>query len=167
MPHDTLPYMKNIVIAAICGIILGSAVTHLYLKNNKVGIPLVYTNEQYGFKFSLSESWKGYSVLENIWKGENPKNRTEFESGPELVIRHPSWTKEIPYQDIPIMIFTHSQWDDAQKMKIVLWAGGIPEELGRNPKYIFILPPRYNFADGPKGIPEVNAIMQSKPLEAF
>jgi len=44
------------------------------------------------------------------------------------------------------MVFTLSQWDSLQKYKFHIGAAPIgPSELGRNTKYIFELPARYNF----------------------
>ena len=39
-----------------------------------------------------------------------------------------------------------------------------PSELGRNKRYVFALPPRYNFAF-PTGYEEVEEILEGKPLE--
>ena len=30
-----------------------------------------YKNTQYGFLFSLPDSWKGYSIVETNWKGDS------------------------------------------------------------------------------------------------
>ena len=40
-----------------------------------------------------------------------------------------------------------------------------PRELNRNSKYVFALPARYNFAF-PEGYEEVEAILETNPLEA-
>ena len=127
-----------------------------------------YTNNQYGFSFSLPVSWKGYSIVNENWEGNmiNVQNGQSIK-GPEILIRHPLWTSAIPRQDIPIMIFTLSQWDLVQQEKLSLGAAPIPpSELGSNTNYIFALPARYNFAF-PVGFEEVQTIMDSKPLSAF
>jgi hypothetical protein len=50
--------------------------------------------------------WKGYS---NASPGD-----VAFQQGPLISIRHPQWTRAHPRQDIPIMIFTPSQWHSLQ-----------------------------------------------------
>jgi hypothetical protein len=75
--------------------------------------PVVYENTRYGFRFYLPETWKGYLIAEEQWKGTN--NGELSETGPQLLIRHPDWTQEAPRQDIPIMVFTLEQWNALQK----------------------------------------------------
>jgi hypothetical protein len=138
--------------------------------------PIVYTNKQYGFKFYLPKSWKGYSIVVTNWEGgifEPPPDGTgidniqQFESGPKIVIRHPRWTEEHRYQDIPIMVFTPSQWELVGKGNLIVSAAPVgPGELGRNCRYVFALPARYNYVDA-AGVEEVNQIMSGKPLRAF
>jgi hypothetical protein len=127
-----------------------------------------YRNDQYGFSFSLPLSWKGYSILTQIWTG-SPVDAPNGQkvSGPEILIRHPLWMAGNPRQDIPILVFTLAQWDLVQQEKLSLGAAPIgPSELGRNAKYVFGLPARYNFAF-PTGFEEVDQIIQGKPLHAF
>lgn len=65
------------------------------------------------------------------------------------------------------MIFTPEQWNLIEKEKLSVSAAPIgPSELGRNSKYVFALPARYNFAF-PTGFEEVQKIIESKPLKAF
>ena len=127
-----------------------------------------YNNTEYGFSFTLPASWQGYSIVTLNWEGNmiDVQNGGKVE-GPEILIRHPSWTAGNPRQDIPIMIFTFSQWDLVQQEKLSLGAAPIgPSELGRNTKYIFALPARYNFAF-PVGFEEVQQIIDSKSFHAF
>lgn len=131
---------------------------------------LVYVNREYGFRFDLPASWKGYKIL--------TKNETAVSHGPGasdetkegyvvVSIRHPLWTEANPRQDIPIMVFTHEQWEQIQQEKLIVSAAPIPpSELGRNRRYVFALPPRYNFAF-PTGYEEVETILQGKPLRGF
>ncbi len=87
-----------------------------------------------------------------------------FSLGRSFLFRHPEWTSEIPRQDIPIMIFTLSQWDALQRQEFHIGAAPIgPKELGRNSNYVFALPARYNFAF-PKGYEEVEDILEDNPL---
>lgn len=125
-----------------------------------------YKNTQYDFTFTLPLSWKGYSIVEEEWHGQqfldqsNPVSLT----GPKILIRNPLWTAETPRQDIPIMVFTLDEWNLVQAEQIVVSAAPIPpSEIGRNTKYVFALPPRYNFAFLP-GFEEVENILKTSPL---
>lgn len=131
---------------------------------------IVYKNTQYGFKFSLPQSWKGYSIVSSKWDGVAVGNQqaveTIVETGPLISIRHPQWTSSKPRQDIPIMVFTLSQWNSLQQGKFHIGAAPIgPSELARNSNYVFALPARYNFAF-PVGYQEVEQILANKPLQA-
>lgn len=131
----------------------------------------LYTNTVYGFYFDLPESWKGYSIINDVWEGRaySPEQdeQVSVEQGPKISIRHPLWTEEDPRQDIPIMIFTIAQWNDLQEEKFFVSVAPIgPSELGRNSTYVFALPPRYNFAF-PTGFEEVEDIIDSNPLLPF
>jgi len=131
--------------------------------------PTVYQNKQYGFSFQLPESWAGYTVISDQWKGyaiDTPSD-VPSETGPLLSIRHPQWTLEEPRQDIPIMVFTISQWNALQQGEFSVGAAPIgPKELGRNSQYVFALPARYNFAF-PTGYEEVEEILKNDSLKTW
>jgi hypothetical protein len=132
---------------------------------------IVYTNTQYGFQFSLPESWKGYSIVNSKWEGstmdEKSASEKVVETGPLISIRDSQWTAQTPRQDIPIMVFTLSQWNSLQRGAFHIGAAPIgPSELGRNDKYVFALPTRYNYSF-PPGYEEVDKILKSNPLKAF
>jgi len=132
--------------------------------------PVVYKNTRYGFSFSLPESWKGYTIVNSEWEGlslERGKSGKVVERGPIISIRHPEWTAKNPRQDIPIMIFTHGQWNSLQKGKFSVAAAPVgPTEIDRNSSYVFALPPRYNYAF-PTGYEEVEKILEGNPLVPF
>lgn len=144
---------------------------------NEISIPIQtnsqvssikYNNTQYSFSFTLPISWSGYAILIKNWEGntidEQPNKNIK---GPEILIRHPLWTSTNPRQDIPIMIFTPTQWDLIKQEKLSLGAAPIgPSELGRNNNYIFALPARYNFAYL-IGFEEVEEIIKNNSLHAF
>ena len=112
----------------------------------------------------LPSSWIGYKILKNSWEGTKFENQ-KTESGPFLLIRHPKWTEKNPRQDIPVMIFTLSQWNSLQEGKFSISAAGVsPIKLGQNNKYVFLIPPRYNFAYK-EGFKEVENILKSEPLQ--
>ncbi len=128
---------------------------------------IVYKNAQYGFNFSLPISWKGYTIVTDKWNGVPPGkslNDSGTVSGPLISIRHPLWTPKSPRQDIPILVFTKSQWNSLQHEEFFIGAAPIgPTELGHNSSFVFALPARYNFAF-PTGYEEVEAILKKKPL---
>ncbi|MGE5422323.1 MAG: hypothetical protein ACM3QW_03595 [Ignavibacteriales bacterium] len=129
---------------------------------------LTYTNTQYGFSFSLPVTWNGYTIINSEWQGiaiNGPNSGKVVESGPIISIRHPLWTAQQPRQDIPIMIFTASQWESLKKEDFHIGAAPIgPSELAHNSRYVFALPARYNFAF-PTGFEEVEKILAAKPLK--
>jgi hypothetical protein len=129
------------------------------------GGTVVYLNREYGFWFSLPQSWKGFRVLACQWRGANAARHGQEESGPLLVIRHPLYTEEDPREDIPIMVFTTKQWGKDGSALIVSAAGVGPSEIGRNRKYVFALPPRFADVDV-EGVQEVLDIVTGHPLHA-
>ncbi|HEY5562945.1 MAG TPA: hypothetical protein VIK72_14535 [Clostridiaceae bacterium] len=113
----------------------------------------------------MPNSWKGYSIVTDKWEGRDTKSGNVTETGPMFSIRHPQWTSATPRQDIPIMVFTIAQWKLILQETLAVSAAPIgPSELGRNSKYVFALPARYNFAY-PIGYQEVEQILQNKPLQ--
>lgn len=129
----------------------------------------VYRNTQYGFIFSLPESWKGYSIVTGKWDGSavgGPQSGETAETGTMISIRHPQWTPDNRRQDIPVMVFTLTQWNSLQQGEFHIGAAPVgPSELGRNTRYVFALPARYNYAF-PTGYEEVEEILKSNPLRA-
>jgi len=126
-----------------------------------------YRNTQYGFKFALPEHWKGYSIITREWEGAENKNDRLVERGPMFLIRNPKWTSQDPYQAIPIMVFTIRQWNALQKHTFHVGTAPIgPGELGRNSKYVFALPPRFDY-DFLTGYQEAEAILARHPLRGF
>lgn len=126
----------------------------------------------YGFRVHLPETWTGYSVLEEKWEGYRLDAQGNVEkdpsvTGPLVIIRHPKWTEDNPRQDIPVMVFTHAQWEALQKDEFHIGAAPVnPTELGRNSDYVFALPARYNYAF-PEGYEEVEGIIESGAFETF
>jgi len=65
------------------------------------------------------------------------------------------------------MVFTLPQWSSLQQEKFHIGAAPVgPKELGRNNRYVFALPARYNFTF-PPGFEEVENILESNPLSFF
>jgi hypothetical protein len=89
------------------------------------------------------------------------------EKGPQIRIRHPHWTTDDPWQDIPIMVFTHAQWKFVEQDRISVSAAPFgPGEIGRNARYVFALPPRFDYGDA-RGREEVQEILRHNPIRAF
>lgn len=128
---------------------------------------VIYTNNRYGFRFYLPVSWKGYSIIQKEWGDSSESEINPEEHGPLILIRHPLCREENPREDIPIMIFTHRQWREVDRGDFsVSPAPVLPNEIGRNKRYVFALPPRfdYDFLDGWQ---EVVKILQGEPLHAY
>src|SRR5437762_13659780 len=99
-------------------------------------LPLRYHHKEYGLLFFLPPSWQGCSVLLQQWEGISyspAKDATEVTAqGPMIVLRHPRWTADDPYQDIPLMVFTRSQWDSDKQGRFGIGYGGFGGELWYN-----------------------------------
>ena len=64
------------------------------------------------------------------------------------------------------MIFTLDQWSLLEKEEYHIGAAPVrPSILGQNNKYVFALPPRYNYTF-PEGYEEVENILENNPLQA-
>ena len=126
-------------------------------------LPLRYHNAQYGFTFFLPANWKGYSILIQQWNAElrsaDYQTVIGIESGPAIVLRNPQWKASEPYQDIPILVFTHSQWDAVKPQRLFVGAGGSNDEISHNAKYVFGINSRHNW-DELKGWEETGKIVQ-------
>ena len=111
-----------------------------------------YRNEQYGFGMTFPSGWSGYSVVTDTWHGQTHDEQGETTgtyTGPEFILRHPQWTAAAPWQDIPVLVFTHDEWALVEQQKLgVSAAPTSPSKLGENAKFVFALPPRWiGFAD--------------------
>lgn len=127
---------------------------------------ITYQNTDYGFTFTLPMNWQGYSVMKDTWKGTTLTSTTA-QSGPKLLIRNPKWTASAPYEDLPVLVFTISQWDAYLAEKFSVFAAPVKAtELARNNVYVFVLPPRWDF-DYSLDFKEAQNIIASNPLRAF
>jgi hypothetical protein len=134
----------------------------------------LYKNKEYRFSIRLPKSWKGYAVRISKWEGGDGQSYGPNEElppptgvGPFIAIIDPHSTESEPRQDIPIMVFTYAQWDLVDSGKIILSAAPIgPGEIGRNRKFVFALPARYNYADL-AGREEINDIFMCHAFHAY
>ena len=140
--------------------------TALVENSNSLNSSITYTNFNYGFDFSLPVNWKGYSIINDLWKGNMLTNASST-NGPKLLIRNPKWTDSNPYEDLPILVFTISQWNKYLAEDFSISAAPIKaSELARNNKYVFALPPRWDF-DYSLDFKEAQDIFASKPIHTF
>jgi hypothetical protein len=120
----------------------------------------------YGFCFSLPDDWRGFSIVQEQWDGFAPSSKGDrvITRGPLVSIRNPRCREANSCQDIPIMVFTLKQWKSLGKFQVSP-APFPPNELGRNRKYVFALPARYNygFLDGWE---QVDKILKDHSLHA-
>lgn len=160
----------SIFVSAFILVSFLACTNHLPIKATTNQSSIVYSNSKYGFSFSLPESWRGYTIVRSTWEGAAVGDQSTekiVETGLIISIRHPQWTAQSPRQDIPIMVFTIHQWNSLQKEKFHIGAAPIgPRELGRNNRYVFALPARYNFSF-PTGYEEVESILDGNPLTAI
>jgi len=133
-------------------------------KSFRVFDQVFYHNVQYDFTFFLPAIWQGYSVLVQQWEGRTYLAAADkvvvTEHGPVIVLRHPQWKAGDHYQDIPIEVFTRSQWEAYHQGRFSIGAGGIEEEIGHNPKYVFATSSRFNADDTVKGWKEADDIVE-------
>ncbi|MEI6238543.1 MAG: hypothetical protein WCP15_03355, partial [bacterium] len=123
---------------------------------------VLYKNSDYGITFSLPTNWQGYSIIKSTWNGTALGN-SAVQNGAKIIIRNPKWTEAVHYEDIPVLVFTLSQWSSYLAEDFSVSAAPIPaSELGQNDKYVFALPPRrdydfslgYKEAEEPTGAPQ-------------
>lgn len=141
------------------------------VENNENNDFLVYKNREYGFSLVLPLGWKDYSFIEDEWEGDsidaNGNVSLSAIKGPLVSLRHPDWEYKSPRQDIPIMVFTLKQWSDLEADNFHIGAAPIgPTEIGRNKKYVFAIPARYNYAFL-TGFEEVDQILRGDNFKTF
>ena len=166
-----------IIIVAVAVILFGGVFSYQYfavntnnqskLQNQTAGWK-TYKNNEYGFEVTFPDSWKGYSVMVQSWEGHVINNYQQTYSGPKIIIKNPQTTPQQPWQDIPIMVFTHAEWNmvSGNNPTVAVSAAPIgPAEVGENSKYVFATPPRwYGFTDA-TGFQEAVEIV--KTFKAF
>src|SRR5512133_1678455 len=136
----------------VCSAALVASGCHsLETASHPSGLPIGYRNAQCGLTFFLPASWQGYSVLIQEWDAplHSADYQTEVgrERGPIIVLRHPHWKESDHYQDIPIMVFSRSQWAAEEQQRFFPYACGLIGELWHNPRYVFGLYTRYQDLD--------------------
>jgi len=120
-------------------------------QNQPADLPLRYHNAQYDLTYFLPASWRGYSVLIQQW--DAPLHSADYqtvvgkERGPIIVLRNPHWNAGDRYQDIPIMVFTRSQWAAEEQERFFPYACGTIETMWHNREYVFGIYDRYQDMD--------------------
>jgi len=157
---------KIISVLAVVIIVVVGYLIYKNLASRTVAKDVVYINTGYGLKISLPASWAGYKIGKGIREIRDVSTGAVVASSSTITIRHPLWTKEIPRQDIPVDIYTLSEWEKIKSGSYSVSAAPIPpSELARNTQYVFALPARYNFVY-PVGFEEVDQIIQNKSVIA-
>lgn len=135
--------------------------------NGSLLLPIQYQNTTYGFIFLLPTDWQGFTILQKEWQGIGEQSGNAVATGTEIIIRNPNWTASDHYEDIPVLVFTVAQWNSYQAGNFSISAAPIPAtELNANNKYVFALPPRWDY-DYSTGYQEADRIVAEDPLRAF
>jgi hypothetical protein len=117
---------------------------------------ILYQNEQYGFSLSLPSSWNGYLV-----------STSTVDFGVKVLLGSPLWTGTGSYEDIPILVYPLSKWQEweANNFSDYSTAAPIgPSERARNDRYVLATAPRYNY-DYSLGWEEVEEIIKNIKTE--
>jgi hypothetical protein len=145
----------------LSGVLFGCSTTVSNVSSNHQmspsGLPILYRNPQYNFTFFLPASWEGYAVLTEQWRADQT-HLAEPEHGSMIILRNPHWQAGTPCEDIPIHIFTRSQWEAEHKDSFFIGAGGFECEIGHNREYVFGISSRFS-ADELKGAQEACLIV--------
>ena len=173
---DTKNSNTNLIIIILCVLIIGAI--YFFLTKKTVAPVVVatppndssavtYTNNDYGFTFTLPTDWSGYSIVPDTWTGNPLTTTSSAETGPKILIRNPNWTDAAHYEDIPVLVFTLAQWSSYMAGNYAVSAAPInATELAQNNLYVFALPPRWDY-DYSLGYQEADSIIQSNPLHPF
>lgn len=132
------------------------------------GLPLRYHNGQYGLTFFLPASWRGHTVLTEPFEVSLRSADYQDEIGMEhlqiVTLRNPRWTANAPYKDVPIIVYTHKQWDEEHQERLSTHAGGSMIELWHNQKYVFGLSSRYDFIEGDQHGKELKGVKEAADI---
>lgn len=109
--------------------------------------PVRYRNKTYGFEIPLLASWSGYRVQIEPYHGTDVATGEQQNGiGTLITLHHPLDGQPEDRADMPVMVFEHRVWERIMSGGISLGAAPIPPtELGRNARYVFALPARYNY----------------------
>jgi hypothetical protein len=146
-----IPIACIVLVAAFVALIVASW-KHSAVPHGGTVSVVEYRNERYGFTMTFPSDWRGYTVVADSWHGQTHDEQGETagtHKGPEIIMRPPHWASAAPWQDIPVMVFTHDEWALVEQEKLGVSAAPIaPSKLGENAKFVFALPPRWiGFAD--------------------
>ena len=113
---------------------------------------------------TFPDSWKGFTVTEDIWKGWPTTSESGFKDeyeGVKITFKNPKWTSRESWQDIPIMVFTSDAWKLVVDGKLRVSSVPIlPEKIGQNNDLVFATLPRWTF-DNDFGVEEAITIVKT------
>jgi hypothetical protein len=138
--------MKRFLYASAIIALLANGCGSPNIPHRPAGLPIRYHNKDYDFTCFLPANWRGYSVVTQQWNAATVDQTTVWH-GPIIVLRHPQWKADDPCQDIPILVFTRSQWEDEKAGRFTIGAGGLEEEIEHNQNYVFAVHTRFNWAE--------------------
>ena len=129
-----------------------------------------YLNEDYHFAIYLPKEWERLQVIKEQQVGDKEWDELFSKIDKEYVvvnIRHPQRTKEIPYQDISLVIFRTEQWNKNLSNAINDNYDILPRDLpGGNTLFVIRLNPvAYN--DTLNGYNEVLEIIGDDYFDSF
>ena len=134
-------YYGKVLLISVITVLLATGCSSLKTAKRPDDLPLRYDNAQYGLTFFLPANWQRYSVMMKQWdsplESDNYQRVIGREHGPIIVLRNPNWKANEPYSDIPIVVFTYSQWNALQRQTLSPYPCGSLGELCRNSKYVF------------------------------
>ena len=139
--------MKTFLQMSVVGTLLAAGGGGANVARQPSNLPVRYDNAQYGLRFFLPASWRGYTVSTKPFDvslfSTNYQNLVGTERLWVITLRNPQWTPTGPYKDIPITVYTRQQGDEEQQERLASHAGGFVIELWHNRRWVFGLPNRY------------------------
>ena len=141
---------------------------------------LVYTNNTYGFRLILPDTWAGYTVTDNTF-GSDAVSAEASISGVEtsvdcaqILLFSPQYASNSDVQPVIIIVFKLSDWttfdldtEGPDYRQVVTSAGGAEgsQSLGQNNQYVFSIGTREYGFQYTTGVDEAQAI--SGTISAF
>jgi hypothetical protein len=158
--------MRILIPLSVIVALLAAGCASLDVASRPSGLRLRYYDARSGLTFFLPTSWRNYSVSTQQMEdqGYSSSEDKDITVGytPMITLRHPQWQASVPYQDIPILVFTRAQWDALHNGELwpSLFAGGLMVELWHSERFVFAMSNRYNWADEMRGCKEVAKIVE-------
>jgi len=158
--------MRKFIHISVIVMLLAAGCSSMETAKKPDDLPLRYHNAKYGLTFYLPANWRGYSVsiqqVEDQHYSPAEDRLVTVGYTPMITLRNPQWQASTPYQDIPILVFTQTQWDALHHGELwpSIFAGGAMDEMWHNQKYVFAMSSRtFGFDDEVKNGREAEEIV--------